>query len=168
MKRPRKAKKSRRLKVIRLWNYPEATRATPYLKSVLTSIREGYLESLKHRVEIERHSEGKPTRASMIAVADAQKELDRAEESFNEGHRELRDIDVFLLDPLEGVALIPCQKDDELAWMVFENLDPSGFVGWRWHKDDFGVRRPLEQLSTTPPAELTSLGASTGCGRNAT
>lgn len=150
MKRPRKAKKSRRLKVIRLWNYPEATRATPYLRSVLTSLREDYLASLKQRLEIERRSAGKPDRASLIAVDEARKELNRAEAAFHDSHSELRDIDVFLLDPLEGVALIPCQKDEELAWMVFENHDPDGFVAWRWHKDDFTIRRPLKDLASEP------------------
>lgn len=148
MRRPRKSKsRARRLKVIRLWNYPEAARAIPYLRSVLGAIREHYLESLRHRLTIRRLSEGRTDRDSLIALDDARKALDRSEDAFKESHAELQKIDVFLLDPLEGVALVPCQKDEELAWMVFERYDKKGIVGWRWHKDDFDLRRPVKDLS---------------------
>lgn len=154
MKRPRKsARKTRRMRVIRLWNYPDAQRAAPYLRSVLTTLRNDYLDSLRHRLTIERLSDHKPDRETLIALDDARKDLDRSEDAFREHHRELRKIDAFLLDPLEGVALIPCQKDDNLAWMVFEQFDKTGLTGWRWHKDPFDMRRPLNELSetTTPP-----------------
>jgi hypothetical protein len=160
MKRPRKsAKKSRRLKVIRLWNYPEALRAVPYLRSVLDALRNHYLDSLRHRLTIERLSAKKADRNTLIALEDARKDLDRAQDAFKESHRELRKIDVFLLDPLEGIALIPCQKGEELAWMVFEQFDKDGFVGWRWHKDEFELRRPLTDLAeprALPPSAETA------------
>lgn len=154
MRRPRKSKsKTRRLKVIRLWNYPDAVRATPYVRSVLKSIRTHYLDSLRHRLAINRLSEQKANRENLIALDDARKELDRSEDAFKESHRDLRKIDIFLLDPLEGFALIPFQRDEELAWMVFEQFDSEGVVGWRWHKDDLEVRRSLKDLTTAekPP-----------------
>jgi hypothetical protein len=148
MKRPRKsAKKSRRLKVIRLWNYPEAVRAVPYLRSVLDALRNHYLDSLRHRLTVKRLSERKPERSNLIALEEARKDLDRAQDAFKDAHRELRRIDVFLLDPLEGIALVPCQKNDDLAWMVFEQFDKTGLVGWRWHKDAFEMRRPIADLA---------------------
>jgi hypothetical protein len=154
MKRPRKsAKKSRRLKVIRLWNYPEAIRAVPYLRSVLDALRNHYLDSLRHRLTIKRLSDKKPERDTLIALDEARKDLDRAQDAFKDSHRELRRIDVFLLDPLEGVALIPCQKTDALAWMVFEQHSEEGLVGWRWHTDSFDLRRPLAELEE--PAAAT-------------
>jgi hypothetical protein len=148
MKRPRKSsKKSRRLKVIRLWNYPEAIRAVPYLRSVLDALRNYYLDSLRHRLTVKRLSDRKAERSTLIALEDARKDLDRSQDAFKDSHRELRKIDVFLLDPLEGIALIPCQKNEELAWMVFEQFDENGLVGWRWHKDDFDLRRPLAEFA---------------------
>ncbi len=51
--------------------------------------------------------------------------------------------------------MIPCQKDEDLAWMVFEQFDKDGLVGWRFHKDSFDMRRPLGELnepSKLPPA----------------
>ena len=153
MKRPRKsAKKSRRVKVIRLWNYPEATRATPYVRSVLDALRNHYLDTLRHRLVVERLSAKKPDRNTLIALDEARKDLDRAQDAFKESHRELRKIDIFLLDPLEGIALIPTQKDEDLAWMVFEQFDKEGLVGWRFHKDSFDMRRPFAELAA--PAAL--------------
>ncbi len=101
MKRPRKsAKKSRRVKVIRLWNFPEATRATPYVRGVLDALRNHYLDTLRHRLTVERLSAKKPDRSTLIALDEARKDLDRAQDAFKETHRELRKIDIFLLDPL--------------------------------------------------------------------
>lgn len=156
MKRPRKSsRKSRRLKVIRLWNYPDAHRAIPYLRNVLDGIRGNYLEAVRHRLAVNRLSEKKPDRETLMALDDARKELGSAEDSFKDSHRELRKLDVFLLDPLNGIALVPTQRDEELAWIVFELFDKAGLTGWRWHKDEFDVRRPLADLtlpSTKPTA----------------
>src|SRR5215212_3234294 len=90
MKRPRKsAKKSRRLKVIRLWNYPEAVRVVPYLRSVIDALRNHYLDSLRHRLTVKRLSARKPERSNLIALEDARKDLDRSQDSFKDAHREL-------------------------------------------------------------------------------
>ena len=157
MRRPRKSKsKTRRLKVIRLWNYPEAASATPYLRSVMASLRTHYLDSLRLRLSIDRLSEKKATRETLIAIDDARKELDHSQDAFKDNHRELRKIDIFLLDPLEGVALIPCQHNEELAWMVFEQFDKKGLVGWRWHKDDMDVRRPMKDFPSEANATIAA------------
>ena len=152
MKRPRKSTgKSRRMKVIRLWNYPEAARAVPYLRSVLESLRVNYIDALRHRQDVQKLSDKRPDRATLIALDDARKELEHSEDAFKDNHRELRKLDVFLLDPLNGIALVPTQKDEELAWMVFDTYDNAGIVGWRWHKDPFETRRGVEELKSTPP-----------------
>ncbi len=52
-------------------------------------------------------------------------------------------IDVYLLDPVRGVALIPFRKEDDLAWYVFDQFCAGGLSGWRFHNDPLEECRPL-------------------------
>ena len=66
-----------------------------------------------------------------------------AETRFNDALEELMAIDVYLLDPVKGVALIPFRKEDDLAWYVYDQFDKSGLSGWRYHNDPMEECRPL-------------------------
>ena len=59
---------------------------------------------------------------------------------------ELNRIDVFLLDPVHGLALIPFRKLDDLAWYVFDHFSPEGVTGWRYHHDPIEECRALNLL----------------------
>lgn len=151
MRSPRRSRrKSRRLRVIRLWTYPDAVRAVPYLNAVLGSVREDWLTLQSHRLTIDRLNQRKPDRKTLIHLDDTQKASHRASEEFRSSLRELRKLDVFLLDPVQGLAFIPFQRDDELAWMVYDRFDERGLIGWRWHKDTMETRRPLAEIGDAP------------------
>jgi hypothetical protein len=151
MRRPRRSRrKSRRLRVIRLWTYPDAVRAVPYLNGVLGSVREDWLRMQRHQLTANRLAQRKADRNNLINLAEAQKDSSRASEDFRDSLRELRNIDVFLLDPVQGIAFIPFQRDEELAWMIFDRFDERGLIGWRWHKDTLETCRPLADLDAPP------------------
>ena len=59
MKRKRKEKR-RRLKTISLWNYPQAHKALPYLRSVTQSLRDHWLDAQRIRLEVDRLSRREP------------------------------------------------------------------------------------------------------------
>jgi hypothetical protein len=75
----------------------------------------------------------------------AVKELDQADIELEETFDELKAIDVYCLDPAQGLALIPFGKCGELAWYVFDLFSPQGLEAWRFHGDPLEMRRPLEQ-----------------------
>ena len=129
------------------WAYEAALRAVPYLRAVVRSLREHWLQLQSARRQIERLDSrpGRPDRQTLIRRAVAVKELDQAAMKLEETFDELEAIDVYCLDPAQGLALIPFGKGDELAWYVFDLFSPQGVEAWRLHGDPLETRRPLEQ-----------------------
>src|SRR5262245_45838480 len=115
MKRNRKRKEKRGLRLIRLWTLPQAHKALPYLRSITGSLRDHWLEAQGKRVDLTRmhRALGRPDRTKIIAEELACEEKSEAEERFSEDLQELMGLDVYLLDPLRGLAFIPFQKDSE-------------------------------------------------------
>jgi hypothetical protein len=143
MKR-RRTKRNRSLRVIRLWNHPEAKKALPYITSITKSLREHWLEVQSKRVDCLRLGRiARLSRTDLIALEETQAAQGKAENAFNEALEELMSMDVFLLDPVHGTALIPFQQDEELAWYVFELFDEAGLTAWRFHKDPLEMRRTM-------------------------
>jgi len=131
----------------RLWTYEAALSAVPYLRAVVRSLREHWLHVQSVRRQIERLDSrpGRPDRQTLIRRAVAVQELDQADMKLEETFDELKAIDVYCLDPAQGLALIPFGKGDELAWYVFDLFSPQGLDAWRLHSDPLETRRPLEQ-----------------------
>lgn len=144
-RRPRKS--SRRLKVIRLWTYAEVIRALPYLRSVTNSLRDHYLEAQRLSLASRRLADKKPNRDNLVALQESQTEETKALDQFYDALRELRRIDIFPLDPVRGLALIPFQKGENLAWFVFDLFEETNLVGWRFHQDAMETRRPIPEAT---------------------
>jgi hypothetical protein len=134
-------------KALHLWTYEAALRAVPYLRAVVRSLRERWLHLQSIRRQIQRLDSrpGRPDRHTSSQRAVAIKELDQADIELEETRDELKAIEVYCLDPAQGLALIPFSKGDELAWYVFELFSPQGLEAWRFHGDPLEMRRPLEQ-----------------------
>ena len=140
-------KKRKPSTALHVWTYEAALRAVPYLRAVVRSVREHWLDFQSARRQIERLGSrpGRPDLQTLIRRAAAVKELDQADIKLEETFDELKVIDVYCLDPAQGLALIPFGKGDELAWYVFELFSPQGLEAWRFHGDPLEMRRPLEQ-----------------------
>lgn len=147
MKRKRKQKR-RKLRMISLWNYQQAHKALPYLRSIAGSLRDHWLEAQRKRVELKRLAEkpGRPGRGAILASQSADQEKTEAEDRFADALNELMGIDVYLLDPVRGVAFIPFQKDEELAWFVFDYFDSDTLKTWRFHQDPLELCRPITEI----------------------
>lgn len=156
MKRKRKEKK-RPLRMINLWSYPDATKALPYVRSVIRSLRDHWLEAQGKRVKFDRLSNrpGKPDRATILASERTVQEKSHAEDRFTDALNELLGIDVYLLDPVRGVAFIPFQKDEELAWFVFDLFEEGDLKSWRFHQDPLEMRRPIAEVIGNVPVKPT-------------
>ena len=135
---------------LRLWTYTEAVKALPYLRALVRSLREHWLHLQRARLQAQRLDArpGRPDRQALILRAEAAREAELAEDSFHEALGELKALDVHLLDPACGLALIPFRRGDDLAWFVFDLFDARGLVGWRFHSD------PLETLRKVRLADI--------------
>lgn len=152
MKRPNQTNKKRRRRILKLWTHAQAQAALPYLASVVRSIREHRLEAQQHLLTAERLASqpGRPDRTAIIAQEEATREAERADERFQKAVRELHVIDVYCLDPIQGLALIPFVYENQLAWFVYDLFDAEPLRFWRYHGDSFETRRPLAELEIKP------------------
>jgi hypothetical protein len=145
---------------LHLWNYAAALKAVPYLRAVVRSLREHWLD--EHRalrlIQLLDARPGRPDRQTLIRRAEAVRDIERATGELEETLDELKAIDVYCLDPVQGLALIPFGQGDELAWFVFDLFAPQGVEAWQFDGDPPQTRRPLEQNpEAVLSAEETSL-----------
>jgi len=145
--RPRKDR-SKRARALRLWEWNEVRKAVPYLRSVIGSLREHWLDVLaaERRLEQAGKHPAPLKRAQIIQHETHQDERRRAQTKFDDALEELNGMEVFLLDPVQGLALIPFRKGDELAWYVFDHFTADGVAGWRYHHDPIEECRTLNSL----------------------
>ncbi len=139
----------RRRRTLQTWTIGQAEAATPYIRSVVSSLREHHLEWQARRLEVQRPAarSGRPDRAALIARGHASHEVDRAAERALEAAEELADLDVFCLDPSDGQALVPFLYDEQLAWYLFDVFDERKPLRyWRFDNDPAETRRPITPL----------------------
>jgi hypothetical protein len=125
---------------------------------VVRSLREHWLELRQAWLRIRRQDArpGRPDRQALILRTESVRDSERAQEELEETLQELRVLDVYCLDPVRGLALVPFVHGDEPAWFVFELFAAQELVAWRYHDDPLETRRPLTETS----ALATSIGAS--------
>jgi hypothetical protein len=147
MKRDQKGAKRRR-KQIRVWTLEQARASLPYLSAVLRSLREHRLEAVTQHRNAKRLAQrpGRPDRDSLIAQTESTKAADQADERFREALAELQALDIYLIDPIAGQALIPFVHDENLAWYIYDAFDPQPLQYWRYHSDSLDTRRPIAEI----------------------
>ncbi len=139
-------RKSKRVRVMRLWDWKEAKGAIPYLRSILASLREHWLDARSAQITLDRHISDSSPRSTQKLLREkaCQDELSRSQDKFDTALEELAQIDAYLLDPVNGVALMPFRMKDDLAWYYIDLFEPEVFAGWRFHDDPLDVCRPIE------------------------
>lgn len=142
----RRRERSERMRVMRLWNWSEATKAVPYLHSVIGSLREHWLEVLcaERQLQLSTKDKAAERRQRLLEDQNHQDDRRRAETKFEDALDELNGVDVLLLDPVQGLAMIPFRKEDGLAWYVFDHFTEPGLIGWRYDHDPIEEYRPLD------------------------
>lgn len=152
MKRHRKGSKKRR-ETIQVWTYDQARRVLPYVASIVRSLRDYRLEAQQHHLTAHRLAKqpGRPNRATLLAHGAAVQASEEAEERFHEALDELHTLDVYCLDPVAGLALIPFAMENRLAWFVFDLFDEADPIRfWRYHQDPLEARRPIAEALAGP------------------
>jgi hypothetical protein len=153
MKKQRKQKVEETI-TLRLWTFGGATKAVPYLRSLVKSLRDDWLDLRQSQEQIAR-LEARPGRVDrdlLILLEDSRRDLQRAQAKLEETVEEMVAISLYGVDPAAGLAVVPFFHDNTLAWLVFDLFDPQGLVGWRLHSDPLETRRLLSDLEEAPPA----------------
>ena len=121
----------------RLWTFEQAQAAVPYFSSVARSLREHYLEILSKRREVQRFTErhGQPDRKALIEEQEARRDLQKAEQDYQDALDELRELNVHPHDPGQGMALVPLIQDKQAAWYIFDLFDSQPIRSWRYQSD---------------------------------
>ena len=148
MKRNKKGKKPQ-IKAIRLWTQAQAVAVVPYLAAIMRSVRENYLEMQRHQLAQRRfHAKpGRLDRSGLIAQQEALTDETQTTDQLQLDLEELQAIDIYVLDPVRGEALIPFANGEGLAWYVFSSFDEQPLSQWRNHEDPLEMRRPLSELN---------------------
>ena len=143
---------------LRMWTYPDAVKAVPYIRSLAQSLRDGWLELRQSQETVLRTKArpGRPNRDTLILLDDTQRHIERAEAGLEEIVAEMLTLSAYCVDPGAGLAVIPFLRGQELAWFVFDLFDPQGIVAWRLYSDPLEMRRPLAQLDTPVPEVETA------------
>jgi hypothetical protein len=130
---------------LRLWTYAETVRALPYLRAIVGSLREHWLELQQARQQIRRMDArpGRPDRQTLLLREEASREAELAEEKFEETLRELMALGVYCRDPAKGLVLVRSHEGDDVAWFVFDLFAPQEQELSRFHADPLETRRSL-------------------------
>jgi len=158
MKRqPKKAKEA--VEEFPVWTFEQAGRAIPYVASIMSSIRDQYLQAqgLRHRSRKLEARPGRPDRRTIIQQEEAKREADRLQDQILDSAKELAQLNVHCVDPVNGLAMIPFVQGGQLAWLVFSLFDETKITSWRYHHDPLTARRPLDEIEFTPiPATIVA------------
>jgi len=140
---PRRAR--REPQALRLWSYDQARTASPYIASIVRSLREHTLEiqGWRRRLDALSARPGRPDRQTLIAIDEAKRDLAAAEKHAQEALDELQALDIYPHDILQGQVLVPFVQDEQLAWFIFDLFAPHHFQAWRYQSDPESTRRRL-------------------------
>lgn len=154
MKKHRKEEKQDLIQ-LRLWTYDEAKKAVRYLRSLVGSLRDCWLEARQAHLQVEKVASrnGRPDRAALIQLEETNREVDVAGAKLEEVAAEMLALSAYCVDPTAGIAVIPFLRGESLAWFVFDLFDEAGLVAWRLSSEPLETRRPLSELDQPETAE---------------
>jgi len=153
VKRNRQSSKNQQ--TIQVWTLEQARSLVPYLTSIIDSMREARLENLAHtsRVAKLEARHGRPKRDEILAIADEKAKAQETEDRYKKAQEELQQLDVYCINAIQGLALIPFVNEDQLAWFIFDRFDEDALRFWRFHLDPVDVKHPIETVHKTTAVE---------------
>ena len=95
---------------LRLWAYPDAIKAVPYIRSLVQSLREWWLELRQAQENVDRTKArpGRPNRDTLILLEESQRDVDRKEAGLEEIVTDMMTLSAYSVDPGAGLAVRRC------------------------------------------------------------
>ena len=137
---------------LRLWALPDVHKAVPYVRSLMQSLRERWLDLRQAQETVQRAKArpGRPNRDLIIQIEESQRDVERDEAELQDIVTDMMALSAYCVDPVAGLAVIPFLRGQELAWYVFDLFDEQGIIAWRLYSDPLEARRPLAELEQAP------------------
>ncbi len=166
MKRPGK-NTSREMIRLNPWTLERARLAGRYLRQVLGSLREAYLDhaAAAHRLNKLEHRHGKADTKILLDMEAQKTSLESNHNRIVEAVSEMAAIGAVPGPMHKGIAFLPVVNNKRLAWLIVDLFDESTLAGWRWHGEPESVKHPISewealQIATQPVPQVS--GASPG------
>lgn len=172
MKRPEKHT-SRDMIRLHPWTLERARSAGGYLRQVLGSLREAYLDhaAAAHRLNKLEHRPGKVDTKTLLDIEAQKSNLETHHNRIVEAVTEMAAMGAVPGPMYQGIAFLPVVNNKRLAWLIVDLFDDATLVGWRWHGEPESVKRPISdwealQVAVQPVTQSSGTNAgSTGDGK---
>lgn len=128
-----------------IWTPQKAKSAMGLITRVLDDIRSVALDQTAYKLRLNRMGEwkGKPDRAQLIGLRSIEEDLEQSKLAGNQLLEEALEIGLHPVDPVQGIAALPCMTSEGLGFLVIDRFAEEPLAGWRLAKDPPGLLRDL-------------------------
>jgi len=129
------------------WTLERARSASAYLRQVLGSLREAYLDhaAAAHRLNKLEHRHGKADTKFLMEMDTQRNNLETHHNRIVEAVTEMAAIGAVPGPMHQGIAFLPVVNSKRLAWLIVDLFDEATLAGWRWHGESESVKRPISE-----------------------
>lgn len=129
------------------WTLERARSAGAYLRQVLGSLREAYLDhaAAAHRLNKLEHRHGKADTKLLLDIEAQKTNLEAHHKRIVEAVTEMAAIGAVPGPMFQGIAFLPVVNNKRLAWLIVDLFDDATLAGWRWHGEPESVKRPISE-----------------------
>lgn len=129
-----------------IWTPQKAKSAMGLITRVLDDIRSVALDQTAFQLRLTRLGElkGKPDRAQLLGRRSIEEDLEHSKLVGNQLLEEALEIGLHPVDPIQGIAALPCMTSEGLGFLVIDRFAEEPLAGWRLAKDPPGILRDLK------------------------
>ncbi len=142
-----------------LWTPQKAKNAMAFLSRVMDDIRSVALDQTATQLRLQRMGgqKGRVDRSQLLGRKALEDDLEQSRTLGRQLMDEAMDLGLHPVDPVQGIAALPCMTTEGLGFLVIDRFAEEPLVGWRLAKDPPGILRELKNRdseSVGGPAEL--------------
>lgn len=168
MKKPRKQGVGAKARTF--WTPQRAHAAMGLLTRVIDDLRDATIEQKSARRGLTRldRAAGRRNRMQFLRVQNLNDDLKEAKDHEARVLTEAKTLGVEVVDPLKGIAVLPCLTNQGMGLLVVDRFAEEPLVGWRLVDDPPNVVRRIPAVTeeskalAAPPAETPQPNAESG------
>ncbi len=129
------------------WTLARARSASQYLRQVLGSLRDAFLDhaAAGHRIQKLEHRHGKANTKILLELVDQKANLQSHYLRIVEAVTEMAAIGAVPGPMHQGIGFLPVVNNQRLAWLIVDLFDEATLAGWRWHGEPEDIKRPIAE-----------------------
>ncbi len=129
------------------WTLARARSASGYLRQVLGSLREAWLDhaAAAHRIKKLDQRHGKANTKLLLELEEQKSNLQSHYQRIVEAVTEMAAIGAVPGPMHQGIGFLPVVNNQRLAWLIVDLFDEATLAGWRWHGEPEDIKRPISE-----------------------